>query len=130
MFLILNSNFAVYSFSNSLLLNSLALGFNFTFHIFSNLSCHLTSTLIFPLNLSTTSLAFFKSYFFFHVSFSAINSFQYIKYFITSQTFYLFNIFSTSHSSTLLTSTSFSSSTLCSFTSSLYLTTLLKFTTR
>ena len=125
-----NNNFTVYFSGNSLILNSLTLGFNFTFYIFSNLSYYLTSILTLLLNSFTTSFTFSKFSSFFYVLFFTINLFYYTKYFITSQNFLLFNIFSTSHSSTLSISTSFNSFTLCSFTSSLYLTTLLMFTTR
>ena len=64
------------------------------------------------------------------MSCSAINPFHHTKYFTTPLTFHLFNIFSTSYSSTPSTSTGFTSSTFCPSTCSLYYTTQLIFTTR
>jgi len=89
----------------------------------------LTSTSILPLNFPTNSFTFSKSSSFSYISFSAINSFQHTKYFITLLIFILFKIFSTFYSSTILTSTNFGSFTLYPFTGSLYLTILLMFTT-
>ena len=107
-----NKIFAIYFSSNLLLLNSLVFEFNLTFHIFSILSCLLTSASIFPSNLFINFFAFSKFFSFFHILFSIINPFYFIKYFITPLTFCLFQIFSTSHSSILFTSTGFSFSTL------------------
>ena len=106
----------MYFSSNSLFLKSL-------FFAKSNFSCLLTFILSLFSNSATTSFAFSMSSSLFHVSLSAINIFQCIKYFTTSLIFLLFNIFSTSHFSTLSTSTGFTSFTFCSFTCSLYLTT-------
>ena len=125
-----NKIFAIYFPSDSLLLNSSVSGFIFTFHLSSIPSCLLTSVLSLPSNSFTNSLAFSKSFFFSHISFFTVNPFQHTKYFSTHCIFLLFNIFSTSHSSTPSTSTGFSSSTLYLFTGFLYLITLLKFTTR
>ena len=124
-----NRIFAIYFLSNSLLLNPSTFEFKFTFHIFSNPSCYLTSTFILSLNLSTNFFAFSKSSSFSYILFSAMNPFQCTKYFAISYTFLLFKIFSTSYFSTSSTSTGFSSFTFCLFIDSLYLTTLLTFTT-
>ena len=126
----LNKILTMYLSSNLLLLNSSAFGFIFSFHNLSTSSYCLTSALILPSNLSTAFLTFSKFFSFSYISFSAVNLFQHTKYFITLLTFLLFKIFFTSHSFTLSTSTSFGSSTLYPFTSSLYLTILLMFTTR
>ena len=110
-------------------------GYNFqmgglVYDTLSSLSYHLTSVFIFFSNLFTNFFVFSKFFSFSHILFSAINPFQCTKYFITSFTFLLFNIFSISHSSILSTSTSFGSFTFHPFTDSLYLIILLKFTTR
>ena len=134
------SNFLKYSFSNFLSFypyNIFAIYFSSSLPLLkscsftkSNLSCHLTFTLSFLSNFTTTFFALSKSYSLFYISFSTINSFQYTKYFTTSLTFLLFNIFSISYSLTLSTSTGFTFSTLCFFNYSLYLTTQLTFITR
>ena len=93
----------------------------------SILFCHLTFTFILPLNLSTNSFVFFKSFFLSYVLFSAVNFFHCTKYFITSLIFHLFKIFSTFYSSTF---TGFGSSILFLFIGSLYLSILLTFTTK
>ena len=64
------------------------------------------------------------------MSYSTMNLFHYTKYFTTPLTFCLFNIFSTSYSSTPSTSTGFTFSTFCPSTCSLYHTTQLMFTIR
>ena len=125
----LNKIFAIYFLGNSLLLNSSASGFNFIFHLSSIPSYLLTSVLNFSLNSSTNFLVFSKSFSFSYILFSTINPFHCTKYLFTPLIFLLFNIFSTFHFSTPSTSTSFSFSTFYLFTSSLYLTILLMFTT-
>ena len=110
------SNLAVYFPNSSLLLHS--------FH-----SYRLTSAFNLPSNSSTNSLAFSKSSFFSHVSFSAINSFHRTKYFSTPLTFLLFSILSTFHSSTPSISIGFPSFFFCPPTYSLYCTIQLTFTT-
>ena len=112
------NNFTVYFPGNSILLYSS-----------TSPSYHLTSTPPHS-NSSINSSIFFKFSFLSHVSPSAVNSFHRIKYFTTPLIFFLFNIFSTSYSSTPSTSTGFSSSFFCPFTCSLYLTIRLTFTTR
>ena len=89
----------------------------------SNFFCLLTSVLILSLKSVTTSCAFPKPSFFSYMSYSAVNSFQHTKYFVTPLTFHLFNILFTFHSSSPSTSTSSGSSTLCFLTSFLYFTT-------
>ena len=93
-------------------------------------SCLLTSTFILPLNSFTNSLACSRSFFLSHISLSAVNLFHHTKYFLTPLIFLLFNIFSTSHSSTPSTSIGFPSSFFCPSTCSLYHTIRLMFTTR
>ena len=89
--------FAVYFPSNSPLLKSFS-------SILSNFSCLLISALTLPSNSPTASLVFSRSSSLSHVSYSAVNPFHHTKYFSTPLIFLLFKIFSTSHSSTLLTS--------------------------
>ena len=114
------SNFLRYSSSNFLLshlYNIFAMNFpdsssllkflSFTISIFSYL---FTSAFILSLNSSSTSSAFPKSSFFFQVSCSTVNPFHCTKYFSTPLIFFLFNIFSISHSLTPSISISFSSS--------------------
>ena len=93
-------------------------------------SCLLTSTFILPLNSFTNSLACSRSFFLSYISLSAMNLFYHTKYFLTPLIFLLFNIFSTSHSSTPSTSIGFSSSFFYSSTCSLYCTIRLMFITR
>ena len=121
------SNFLKYSSSNflsSLITHSfwipphLYLVLLSIFYLFIS-SCHLTFASNLPLNLFTNFFTFSKSSFLFHVLFSAINSFYLTKYLFTPHNFLLFNIFSTSYSSTPSTSTGF-----------LYFSILLIFTTR
>ena len=101
------NNFAVYFPGNSILL------YSSTFP-----SCLLASI---PLcsNSLINSSAFFKFFLLSQVSPSAINPFYLIKYFSTPLILFLFNIFSTSHSSTSSTFTSFPSSFFCPFICSL-----------
>ena len=80
-------------------------------------------------NSSISFSAFYKFSFLSQVSPSAVNPFHRIKYFSTPLIFFLFNIFSTSHSSTPSTSISFPSSFFCPFIRSLYLIIRLTFTT-
>ena len=80
-------------------------------------------------NSSTTSLVFSRSSSFSYELCSTINSFHHTKYLTTPFIFCLFKIFSTSYSSTLSIFTSFTFFAFCSFTCSLYHTTLLTFTT-
>ena len=119
------SNFAIYLLGSSICLSFFILGFHFP-----TLSCLLTSVLIFSSNLSTVSLVFTKSFSFSHVSYSAINPFHYTRYFSVSLTFLLFNILSTSHSSSPSTSIDLTSSFFWSLTCSLYHIIWLTFTTR
>ena len=87
------SNFLKYSFSNFLLsysYNIFTVYFSSNFpllkffsSIISNFSCHLTSVLILSLNSFITSLVFPRSFFLFHISYSAINLFHHTKYFAT-----------------------------------------------
>ena len=126
----LYNNFAIYLPGSSLLLNSSIFGSNSIFYILSIPSHHLTFVFILPSNSSTNFSIFSKFSFFFYISFSIVNFFYLTKYFSIPYIFILFNIFSTSYSSTLLTSTGFSSSTFYPLTCSLYLTTLLTFITR
>ena len=104
--------FAIYFPGSSPLLNSFS-------STQSNFSCCLTFALNFPLNSSTASFVFSKSFSFFQMFNSAVNLFHYTKYFITSLIFLLFSIFSTSYSLTFSTSTSFTSSIFCLSTCSL-----------
>ena len=96
----------------------------------SNFSCYLISAFILLSNSATIFFVFSKSLSFSHLSCSAINPFlplhQVLHY---SLTFILFNIFSTSNSSTSSTFTGFTSSLFCPLTFSLYYTTQLTFTT-
>ena len=98
--------FAINFPGNSSLLKS----FSSTISSFSYL---LTSTFILLSNSFNVSLAFPKSFFFSYVLLFAINPFHCTKYFSTPLIFLLFNIFSTSHSSTLSTSTSLLFSFFC-----------------
>ena len=107
------SNFTIYFLSNIPLLNSLSPGI-------SVFSCLLTSTLNPPSNLFTNYLAFSKSSFFSHESCSAVNLFHRTRYLSTPLIFLLFNILSTSHSSTPSTSIGFSFSFFYPPTCSLY----------
>ena len=118
-----NNNFAIYFSSNTLLLNSSTLGFNFTLHLYSTPSCLLTSVLNLPSNSSTNSFAFSKSSFFSQVLCSTVNPFHLTKYLSTPLIFLLFRIFSTSHFSTPSTLIGFTSSFFYPFTCSLYCTT-------
>ena len=120
------SNFAIYFPGNSILLNSFAFVFCFQF----TSSCLLTSAPILPLNSSTNSLACSRSSFLSHISFSTVNLFYHTRYFSTPLIFLLFNIFSTSHSSTPSTLIGLPSSLFYPFTCSLYHTIRLTFTTR
>ena len=134
------SNFFKYSFLNFLsshLYNIFTINFpgnspllKFFSSAASNFSCLLTSAFILLSNSSTSSLAFSKSFFFSQLSCSTINLFHHTKYFITSLTFLLFNIFSISYSSNPSTFTGFTSSFFYSPTCFLYYTTQLMFTTR
>ena len=124
------SNFAIYFPGSSLLLYFSALGFFFISFLTFTFSCYLTSTFNLPLNSSTNSFTFSKFFSFSQVSFSTINPFQHTKYLFTPCIFFLFNIFSISHSSASSTSIGFPSYFFCSFTCSLYRTTQLIFTIR
>ena len=124
------SNFAIYFPGSSLLLYFSALGFFFISFLTFTFFCHLTSTFNLPLNSSTNSFTFSKSFPFSQVSFSTINPFQHTKYLSTPYIFFLFNIFSISYSSAPSTSIGFPSYFFCHFTCSLYCTTWLIFTTR
>ena len=117
------SNFTIYFSSNILPLNSL-------FSSISVFSCLLTSTLNPPSNLFTNFLAFSKFFFLFHKSCSAVNPFHCTRYLFTLLIFLLFNILSTSHSSTSSTSIGFPSSFCCPPTCFLYCNIQLIFTTR
>ena len=127
------SNFLRYSASNFLLFHpysNLAIYFHGSLlRLYSSLSCRLTSTFNLPLNSSTNFFVFSKSFFFRHVSFSAVNPFHCTKYFFTPLTFLLFSILSISHSSTPSISIGFSSFFFCPPTCSLYHTIQLTFTT-
>ena len=85
--------------------------------------------IILPLKFATIFFTFSKSSSLSYVLYSAVNIFQCTKYLVTPLIFCLFNTFSTFYFFSLLTFTSFSSFIFCSFTSSLYLTTWLIFTT-
>ena len=93
--------FAVNFPSNSPLLKSLS-------SASSIFSCFLIS--IFPSKSANASSAFFRFSLLSHVSPSAVNPFHHTKYFSTPFIFFLFKIFSTSHSSTPSTSIGFLSS--------------------
>ena len=120
-----NKIFAVYFPGNSLLLNSSAFRFNFTFYTFSSSFYHLTFPSTLLSNLPTNFSMFSKSFSFSHVLFFTVMH-QILHY---SPYFSFIKIILTSYSSASSTSTSIGSSTLCPFTCSLYLTTLLMFTT-
>ena len=124
--------FYYFIYTISLLYTSLVTftSWNLVFFTISNFSCFFTSTLILLSNSATTFFIFSKSFFFSYILCSIVNLLYYTKYFITSLNFHLFNIFSTSYSSTSFTLISFISSTLCFSTSFLYLTTWLMFTIR
>ena len=96
----------------------------------SNFSYFLIFILSLSLNFTIVSFAFSKFSFLFHILFSTINLFYHTKYLAIFFIFPLFNIFSTSYSLTLFSSTSLISSTFCFFTCSLYLTTWLTFITK
>ena len=117
------SNFFKYSFSNFLLsysYNIFAVYFTgnspllkfFSSAIF-NFSYLLTSAFILLSNSATTFFVLSKSSSFFQLSCSTVNLFHHTKYFTTLLTFLLFDIFPTSHFSSLSTSTSFTSSLFC-----------------
>ena len=125
----LYNHFTIYFLSNSILLNSSALGFHFGFHFFSTLSYFLTFISNFPSNSFTNSFTFPKSSSFSYISLSAVNPFHYTKYLSTPCIFLLFNIFLTSYSSTPFISIGLVSSFFCPSTCSLYHTILLTFTT-
>ena len=108
--------FAIYFLSNSPFLKLFS-------STKSNFYCFLTSALSLSSNSTTAFFAFFKSFSFSYISFSAVNFFYYTKYFTTPFIFLLFRIFFTSHSLTLFTSTGFTSSIFYPFTCFLYLTT-------
>ena len=109
----LHNIFTIYFSGNSSFLKSLS------FTVF-NFSCLLTSVFNLSSNSTTISFVFSKSFSLFHISYSAINLFYHTKYFTIPLTFLLFNIFSTSHSSTSPTSTGFASSIFYPSTCSLY----------
>ena len=115
--------FAVNFPGNSPLLKSLSFAI-------SSFSCLLTSAFILPSNSSNAFLAFLKASLFSYVSYSTINLFYHTKYLFTPLIFLLFNIFSTSHSSTPSTLIGLPSSLFCPSTCSLYCTIRLMFTTR
>ena len=108
--------FAIYFSSNFPLLK---------FHSFtkSNFSYLLTSALSLLSNSATAFFAFSKSFSLSNILHSAVNHFHHTKYFTALLIFLLLNIFSTSYSLTLFTSTSFTFFILCLSTYSLYLTT-------
>ena len=93
--------FAINFPGNSPLLKSLS-------SAFSIFSCFLISVL--PSKSVNASSAFFELSFLSQVSPSAVNPFHRTRYFSTPLTFFLFKIFSTSHSSTPSTSIGFPSS--------------------
>ena len=117
------SNFLKYSFLNFLLFhpyNIFTIYFpssspllKFLFSAISNFSYFLTFAFILPSNFPTNFFAFSKSSSFSQLSCSAENPFHCTKYFIAPLNFLLFNILSTSHSSTLSTSIGLTSSFLC-----------------
>ena len=115
--------FAVYFSSNSFLLK-------FFFSTIANFLYFFTFILNLSSNFITAFFAFFKSFHFSPILFSAVNPFYYTKYFTTSLIFLWFRIFSTFHSLTPSTSTNFASFTFYPPTCSLYYTTQLTFTTR
>ena len=117
------NSFAMYFPSSSPLLKS----FSSAISIFY---CLLTSIFILPLNSSNASLAFPKSFLFFHMLLFAINPFHCTRYLSTPLIFLLFNIFSTSHSLTSSTSIGFPSFFFCPPICSLYHTIQLTFTTK
>ena len=105
--------FAINFPGNSPLLKSLS-------SAISIFSCLLTSTFIRPSNSSSASPAFSKFSLFSHMSYSVVNPFYYTRYLSTPLIFLLFNIFSTSYSSTLSTSIDFPSSLFYPLTCFLY----------
>jgi len=133
------SNFLKYSSSNfplSHLYNIFTVYFSGNFSllksfssIISNFSYLLTSTLILSSNSFIASLVFPRSSSLSYMLCSAINPFQYTKYFSISLIFLLFKIFSTSYSSTPSTSIGFVSFFFYPSTCSLYYTTQLTFIT-
>ena len=120
------SNFLKYSFLNFLLYylyNILAIYFpgsspllKLFSSIQSNSSCLLTSVFTLSSNSITNFFIFSKSSSFSQLSCFAVNPFYHTKYFVTPLTFLLFNIFSTSHSSTPSTFIGLTSSFFCSST--------------
>ena len=88
----------------------------------SNFSCLLTSMFILLSNSSNASLAFPKSFFLSHISFSTVNPFHRTKYLSTPLIFLLFNILSISHSLTPSIFIGFPFSFFCPSTYSLYYT--------
>ena len=112
----------MYFLGSSLLLNSFALGFYFTFHFCSILSCLLTFVSNFPSSLFTNFFALSKSSPLSYISLSTVNPFHWTKYLSTSLIFLLFNILSTSHSLTPSTSIGLTSSFFCTSTCFLYCT--------
>ena len=102
------SNFFRYSSSNfllSYLYNIFTVNFSSSSPLLKSLSsamsifsCLLTSTFILPSNSFKASPAFFKFSFLSQVSPSDVSSFHQTKYFSTPLIFFLFRIFSTSHS--------------------------------
>ena len=112
------SNFFKYSSSNFLsshLYNILAVNFPGNLPLLKSLSS--TSSIfscflifVFLSKSANASSAFFRFSLLSHVSPSAVNPFHHTKYFSTPLIFFLFKIFSTSHSSTPSTSIGFPSS--------------------
>ena len=117
-----NNNFTVYFPSNSLLLNSSALGFNFTLHLCSTPFYLLTSTLTLLSNSFTNSFTFSKFFSFSYISCFAVNLFYLTRYLSTSLIFLLFKIFSPFHYSTPFTSIGLTFFFFCPSTCSLYYT--------
>ena len=115
----LYSVFAVYLPSNSPLWNFL----------WSSFLAHLDTSLYSSLNLFTRSLALPKFFFGSQVSSSAVYPFYHTKYLSFSLNFFLFSIFSTLYSSSSLITTKRGHSFLWPSTWSLYIYTLLMFTT-
>ena len=120
---IYNNIFAIYFPGNFSLLKS------FSSAVY-NCSYYFTPIFTLHLNSATTSFVFSKSFSLSQLLCSAVNSFHHTKYFTIPLTFLLFNIFSTSYSSTPSTSTGFAFSAFCPSTCSLYYTAQLTFTTR
>ena len=115
--------FIIYFLGNFSLLKSLSFAI-------SSFFCFLTSAFNLFSNFTTTFFVFSKSFSFSQLLYSTVNLFYYTKYFVTLFIFLLFNILSTSHSSTPSTFISFTSSFFCLSTCFLYYTTWLTFTTR